>query len=600
MAAPPPLAPHPRRTSSEHLLPIPAGSDPRSRSTQSLVPDSEPYDGPRRRLLLLVYIHGFYGNAQSFRSFPAHVHALLRRLLADSHVVHTKIYPRYKTYRAIDVARDNLSAWLEPHESPDTDVVLVGHSMGGLLAAEVALMRVDPPKPGRHADTFKHRILGTLSLDSPFLGLHPRIVAAGISSLFHPAENAEAEAEPPPAPPETDPCFDPPYWNDEPLKEQPFLSRVMHFTSKHKSDGFFNALRNHVASHLEFGGCLADYPGLISRYDRLRALEDVDEIRDGSARVRFVNYYTLCSGRPKGPKHDPEVDAGLSDVSETALAHGVGAAADDGDGQDVTVEEQQASQKSPAPQDTEPAAALVLTTPPPSSSTKSRGSSAEGSGDEDDGLNELDDADVTPVPDEPIKPEPPDLQQFSEGAARKKAEKDAKRAQRSYEEAVKDRAKAIRRRDKLLEQRRKEAKRETEKQQREAQKATQRQEKEAREAEKKEKKKEEARRQRQRREADSTDATTPPPRGSRKFCALPSGRLASASASASASSFDGDGDPTWIDVYLEGVDEVGAHCGLFVASAPHYDALVGDVGSRIAEWVNEYLSARAVLGGDLT
>lgn len=38
------------------------------------------------------------------------------------------------------MARDNFSKWLEPHEGDGTDVVLVGHSMGGLLAAEVILM----------------------------------------------------------------------------------------------------------------------------------------------------------------------------------------------------------------------------------------------------------------------------------------------------------------------------------------------------------------------------------------------------------------------------------------------------------------------------
>lgn len=115
-----------------------SSTDPRTSPTQSLVPSiAEP---ETRRRLLVVYIHGFYGNDQSFRSFPAHVHARLKILLSSSHIIHSKIYPRYKTYKPIEIARDKFSAWLEPHESPSTDVILVGHSMGGLLAADVVLM----------------------------------------------------------------------------------------------------------------------------------------------------------------------------------------------------------------------------------------------------------------------------------------------------------------------------------------------------------------------------------------------------------------------------------------------------------------------------
>lgn len=115
-------------------------ADPRSSSAQSLAPSINDRDNDARRTLLIIYVHGFYGNESSFRSFPAHVHNYLKDALAETHAVHSKIYPRYKTYKAIDVARDNFSQWLEPHESDKTDVVLVGHSMGGILAGEVALM----------------------------------------------------------------------------------------------------------------------------------------------------------------------------------------------------------------------------------------------------------------------------------------------------------------------------------------------------------------------------------------------------------------------------------------------------------------------------
>ena len=83
--------------------------DPRSASTHSLVPSESGRDG--RRTLLLVYIHGFMGNETSFRSFPAHVHNLLTISLSETHVVHTKIYPRYKSRKDITFARDDFGNW---------------------------------------------------------------------------------------------------------------------------------------------------------------------------------------------------------------------------------------------------------------------------------------------------------------------------------------------------------------------------------------------------------------------------------------------------------------------------------------------------------
>jgi hypothetical protein len=51
------------------------------------------------------------GNETSFQSFPAHVHNFLTITLAETHVVHTKIYPRYKSRKAIDFASDDFSIW---------------------------------------------------------------------------------------------------------------------------------------------------------------------------------------------------------------------------------------------------------------------------------------------------------------------------------------------------------------------------------------------------------------------------------------------------------------------------------------------------------
>ena len=97
---------------SEHTKPGPylwTKNDPRATSTDSLLPQQA---SGSRRTLLLIYIHGFLGDETTFRSFPAHLHGLVTHLVSDSHVVHTKIYPKYKSRRAIDFARDDFSNWL--------------------------------------------------------------------------------------------------------------------------------------------------------------------------------------------------------------------------------------------------------------------------------------------------------------------------------------------------------------------------------------------------------------------------------------------------------------------------------------------------------
>jgi hypothetical protein len=88
--------------------------DPRSSSQASLRPTRH----RGRRTLLLVYIHGFMGNETSFQSFPAHLHNLLTVTLGgggeeeeDAYLVHTKVYPKFETRHAIDVATLEFSKW---------------------------------------------------------------------------------------------------------------------------------------------------------------------------------------------------------------------------------------------------------------------------------------------------------------------------------------------------------------------------------------------------------------------------------------------------------------------------------------------------------
>lgn len=289
---------------------------------------------------MLIFIHGFMGDETSFRSFPAHLHRLLTVLVAETHTVHTKIYPRYRSKRNIAFARDDFSRWLEPHEDDSTDVVLFGHSMGGLLAAEVVLL--PPPSPASRP--FKHRILGTINFDVPFLGMHPGVVRSGLASIFKPAEDPEDKYSPGTSPGlaadgssssgpmradtlwdpgNDDPNFNPQFNNDVVLPVRKGWRNAWHFVNKH-SGNLRTATKQLVTNHMEFGGAMANYGELKVRYSRVRALEEENQmVRDsvgrgkkGVPRVRFTNYYTASSGRAKPKKEMKSPKSEAKDVVE--------------------------------------------------------------------------------------------------------------------------------------------------------------------------------------------------------------------------------------------------------------------------------------------
>ena len=641
------------------------------------------------------------GNETSFQSFPAHVHNLVTVKLEGSHVVHTKIYPKYKSRKAIEYARDAFGEWLSPHEGRDTDVVLLGHSMGGLLSAEVALLE-------------GHRVLGTINFDTPFLGMHPGVIASGLGSLFRPApdspapKSAETSAgsqdvtrtstneviqssasssyfgseatgstliptesssntsiplSAAPDLPTKDPNFDPPFVNDVRLPQRTGWSNAWHFLNKH-SDDLRKATQSYVKSHLEFGGAMADYNGLKNRYGKIRALEDVKPPQ----RTRFVNYYTASTGRPKKPKEPSPLasrtQTGQLDGESSRMAlqiHETSLDTLDGHSPDMSprISIEKPNDEEIAEEDTQDHDKAFLTASEGISDDEGAMSDVSQAMDHlhpapvtsDEREEELDDHDklaalkpsnsdatsnpspskapyiastnppplraAPSLPPVPIAPENPalfDPTLYPDKDTRKLAEKEHSRQVKAYKQAVRDRDKAIADRRKLVEKKEKNAAKEREKvekaEEKDKIKAEQRGmekgERERAKAEREEQKKSEkerlkAEKQRAKVESDKlrnaslretksmadsdadgadadADADTEPKeqkaKRDKKFCMLPSKE-------------NGQIDPCWVRVFMPGVDEVGAHCGLFFVDGERYQWFVNDVAERIKEWVNE-------------
>jgi len=175
-------------------------------------------------------------------------------------------------------------------------------------------------------------------MDVPFLGAQTRVILAGIlspfrtsseySSMSHTTTSDKASQTPSSSDSpssrralftasvesicsstsgspfdttsETDPNFDPPFFNDVRLEDRGWRKNLAHFLRKHEDKGFLRAGLRHWKAHFEFGSCLLDQRRLRVQYKNLRDLAEID-IRGAadsstlsSHRVHFVHFYTAC------------------------------------------------------------------------------------------------------------------------------------------------------------------------------------------------------------------------------------------------------------------------------------------------------------------
>ncbi|KAA8572508.1 hypothetical protein EYC84_003124 [Monilinia fructicola] len=359
-------------------------------------------------------------------------------------------------------------------------------------------------------------------------------------------------------------------------------------------------------SHLEFGSCLADYPGMMNRYSKVRALEDVDEFagrsnsvnQNWNSRRRFINYYTASTGRPKKPKDSTSEEsinsnttaseAGMSNLSlgnsEPQLPRSAENATPTGNDVDLAggihmkqVEEQMqelgdnSGVQDEAPQS--PEMQHIDSIPIEDDEIEPISNLSNAKESDNPTQKAPTELPLPPIPDAPTEPQPIDLDLYTDKDSRKIAEKEHKRSMKAYNQALKDRESALKDRRKLVEKREKKARQEEEKQL----KAQEKQRlKEVKEAEKRQ-----TTSNPKSPKGKDNSQKTEKPKKDKKFCMLPP-------------ESGGKQDVCWVRVYMEGVDEVGAHCGLFFPG-PQYESLVGNVGERIETWVKEDATARAVL-----
>lgn len=336
--------------------------------------------------------------------------------------------------------------------------------MGGIVGAEVALLSAPD---NQQVDALKHRILGLINFDVPFLGMHPGVVSAGLGSLFQPKDRKSPKNS---ASDSTDqdtgklghdgksdssnssfleplnnPNFDPAFHNDKRSPQRTQWEGALRFFKKN-SDRITQAARDYVSSYFEFGGSLADYSGLQRRYRRLIELEELDEYKlhwsdDGRQlrRLRFVNYYTASTGFPKP---DPASKESNQIHPETVQQPYSGRAGDS------VVSTEQDSDSLRRLNSATTSLASRTTSNPESSSSGPESPSPSTLQDEPSIATMLES--LPPLPSIPEEPAEFDPSSYHDKDTLKLAQKEHARLVKSYERSKKEHEQAIKEREKLV------------------------------------------------------------------------------------------------------------------------------------------------------
>ncbi|KAI1330450.1 hypothetical protein F5Y16DRAFT_363219 [Xylariaceae sp. FL0255] len=323
-----------------------------------------------KKTLLLCFIHGFKGGEDTFGAkseFAQHLAALLSAALPKVEV-RAVTYPKYETRGDLFECVGRFRDWLlervidievangtpSPTVDPSVRTILVGHSMGGIVAAETVIALTSDNPISHVSDSSKEGseqksdeagekepsppplqdlnnlmfpyIQGVLAFDTPYLGIAPGVVAhgaeshynnaaaaftqlSGLSTVFWGAENSQKAGTKQPV------AALPAPENDKPSKdERPNAPKGTGWGNWGKIAMYAGAAgavaagsaaayinRDHittgwswVSSHLEFVGCLARGEEL---KNRVRSMVRLNQ----ELNVGFANLYTRL-GKAAEPK----------------------------------------------------------------------------------------------------------------------------------------------------------------------------------------------------------------------------------------------------------------------------------------------------------
>lgn len=260
--------------------------------------------------LFVVFIHGFKGTDQTFREFPKRLEHILSETISNVKV-ECLVFPAYETKGELDKAVVRFADWLTTLTverevasgggAGNAKIVLCGHSMGGLLAADTLREFVNS-RPDAQAPLWP-KIIACIAFDTPYYGLHPFVVknsatkyadaAKSIGTLLGSFPGFSAKTTtPPPAAANTQAASGWGGWAGPAAFAvggailAGAAAGTAYYRREDLSQGF-----SWATDHMKYVGNLWDEEGLSKRVEALIDIED----KDG---VTFRSFYAILPPSP--------------------------------------------------------------------------------------------------------------------------------------------------------------------------------------------------------------------------------------------------------------------------------------------------------------
>ncbi|OUM68347.1 hypothetical protein PIROE2DRAFT_3944 [Piromyces sp. E2] len=132
-----------------------------------------------QKQVTIVYVHGFLGTKKTFHEFPE----LLKDALKIYNVeVFNKVFPAFDTNGVFDDFVNMIISWLYSQDIAHP-IILMGHSMGGILNADVYRKISKGDVQPEFKDKTPPKIVGVFGFDTPYFGLSSSIAGAGVRKL---------------------------------------------------------------------------------------------------------------------------------------------------------------------------------------------------------------------------------------------------------------------------------------------------------------------------------------------------------------------------------------------------------------------------------